>query len=450
MTSMLASLPLLRGQSAPGHSAPEGSTAFIHLTVIDGTGSVLPDHTVIVTGDRSVIVGPSAATPVPPSTRTIDSQGRFLIPGLWDAHAHVSYFKASALPVLLANGVTSIRDMGGLLDELDRWKAETDREIRPGPRIFRAGPIVNGKAFNQFQIAVADAAEARGAVRVLKNANADFVKVHAAISRDAYYGLQAECRLLGLSYCGHMPRAITPEEASDAGQLTLEHVGAFGDRFAFTGVPVDAIADALARFRQNEAPALFARFAKNKTWFTPTLITSKAAIHLGDHRPDPLDRYVSASCKKITEELLTRPAYRTLSSPDSIRRQEREFEQLLPLVKLMKSSGVGLLAGTDFAVSIIYPGFSLHDELELLVMAGLSPMESLLTATANPAQVLGQKKLGKIKPDYLADFVLLAENPLQDIRNTRKIQAVVSRGRLLDRTALDRMLAAAEEEAKQT
>jgi hypothetical protein len=307
--------------------------------------------------------------------------------------------------------------------------------VRLGPRIFCAGPILNGKAFNEYQIAVTNAAEGRGAVRVLKSVNVDFVKVHAAISRDAYFGVQSECQERGLRYVGHMPRAITPEEASNAGQLTLEHVGAFVDRFASQGVADNDMAATLARFRTQEAPAMFAVFARNRTWFTPTLVVSKSAIHLADHQPDPRDKYVSASCKRITEELLKRPSYQSFLAPGSVEHQERDFAQLPPLVALMHSSGVPLLAGTDFAVSVIYPGFSLHDELELLVESGLKPMEALQTATSNPATVLGHDDLGAIKAGNLADMVLLDANPLTDIRNTRSIRMVISRGEYLIATA---------------
>ena len=145
-----------------------------------------------------------------------------------------------------------------------------------------------------------------------------------------------------------MPRAITPEEALDAGQLTLEHASAFADRFASKGVAAESIAKALERFRVQQAPALFERFARNHTWFTPTLIATKSAIHLGDHQSDVRDKYVSASCKKITEELLKRPSYQSFFTADSVQRQQREFAQLPPLVNLMHQSGVGLLAGTNF------------------------------------------------------------------------------------------------------
>ncbi|MFL6463998.1 MAG: amidohydrolase family protein [Bryobacteraceae bacterium] len=442
------SVPLLRSQSKS--PASPGPLAFTHTTVIDGTGVVLPDHTVVVSDGHITAVGQARSVAVPAGANVVDGRGRFIIPGLWDAHAHLSYFKASALPVLLANGVTSVRDMGGLLSELDQWRTETDGEIRPGPRIFRAGPIVNGKQFNEFQIAVTDAAEARGAVRALQRAGVDFIKVHAAISREAYFGVRDECQRHHLPFAGHMPRAITPEEASDAGELTLEHAGAFADRIATAGLPAEDVAGALARFRQQDAPALFGRFAKNNTWFTPTLIASQTAIHLGNHRPDQHDRYVSASCKKITAELLKRPAYQELVTPASSARQQREFRELLQIVELMHREGVQLLAGTDFAISFIYPGFSLHDELALLGQCGLTPMQALQTATRNPARVLGQDKLGTIEPGTFADLVILDADPLASIQNTRRIQAVVTRGKLLSRPELDQLLEQAEIEARQS
>lgn len=171
---------------------------------------------------------------------------------------------------------------------------------------------------------------------------------------------------------------------------------------------------------------------------------------MGDHKSDPRDRYVSASCKKITAELLTRPDYQEFLQPESVARQEREFRELLALVALLNRSDVRLLAGTDFAASILYPGFSLHDDLALLVEAGLTPMHAIQTATRNPAQMLGRNDLGTVAAGKLADLVLLDADPLADIRNTQKIRAVVSRGKLFDRRALDQLLAQGETEAAQS
>src|SRR5579871_4742118 len=153
--------------------------AFIHANVVDVAGGrLLPDTTVIVQGDRITDVGKSAELRVPPHSRRIDVGGKFMLPGLWDMHVHLSYATESALPLLLANGVTGVRDMGSLLSQIDKWRGEIELGTRSGPRIIRAGPMLNGQSFNQYQMLVANPDEARGAVRALRQAGVDFIKIH--------------------------------------------------------------------------------------------------------------------------------------------------------------------------------------------------------------------------------------------------------------------------------
>jgi imidazolonepropionase-like amidohydrolase len=436
LPAALRAVPLF-GQTA--------SLAIAHATVIDGNGAELHDRTITITGNRISEI----SNQIPRGARVVDARGLFVIPGLWDMHVHLSLTKASALPAFLANGVTGVRDMGGLLRELDEWRVAIASGARPGPGIYRAGPMLNGKTFNEFQIAVEDAQQARGAVRALHKAGVDFIKVHAAILRDAYRGVKEEADRLGIRFVGHIPRDVSPEETSAAGQLTLEHVQAFVDRFSRL-MPPDKVAPFLARFRKEEAPRLFDLFAKSGSWFTPTLTPTKTAIHLGDHQPDPRDRYVSKTSKAITADLMTRPEYQEMIRPASVARQEREFGELVPLTTQLHKSGVGLLAGTDTGASILYPGFSLHDELALLVEAGLTPIEALQAATRNPARAMHRDDIGTVEVGKLADLVLLSANPLADIRNTTKIHAVVYNGELHDRRSLDALLRRAENEARES
>ncbi|HEY3052243.1 MAG TPA: amidohydrolase, partial [Thermoanaerobaculia bacterium] len=195
--------------------------AITHVTVIDvASGNLRRDVTVVVRGDRIE----SSGSAVPKDAQIVDGHGKFLIPGLWDMHVHLSWTKESALMLLVANGVTGVRDLGGKLSELDEWRTKIAAGLIIGPRIFRAGPILNGQKFNQFQMVPGNANETRGVVRALKEVGVDFIKVHRRMLRDSYFAAIDEAKKQGLPLVGHIPMTVTPEEASDAGQATIEHV----------------------------------------------------------------------------------------------------------------------------------------------------------------------------------------------------------------------------------
>jgi predicted amidohydrolase len=445
---------LLPPIAARGERHNRGAVLVIKdVTVIDGTGSTKRDQTVVVEGSRIAAITPSTKAQPWREARVIDSRGRFLIPGLWDMHVHLSYTKGSALGLLLANGVTAIRDCGGLLREIDEWRVQIQDASRPGPRIYRCGPVLNSRGeFQQF--AVADAAEARGAVKGLQRAGVDFIKVHAAISRDAYSGVASECKKLALPFCGHIPRAVTAEEATEAGQSSIEHIDTLFDSKFPEDAPSEEIVAGMKRFAVERAPALFESFRKNGTWVTPTLsvsmfpyMTALAQSIRGETARTDLDRYVSRSSRKLTGEIIAK--YRDLITPSFVKRHEASFREYLTLTKLMQQSDVGLLAGTDFATSVTYPGFGLHDELALLVKSGLTPMQALQTATRNPARFMKSEDLGTVEVGKTAHLVLLDSDPLQDIRNTRSISTVVLNGNVFDKRALKTILGEAERQARE-
>jgi imidazolonepropionase-like amidohydrolase len=405
------------------------TVSITHVGVVDvAEGRVEPETTVVVREGRIAVVEPQGS---PDETGdVVDGSGKFLIPGLFDMHVHLSWTTASALPVLVANGVTSVRDMGGRLAELDAWRARIEAGLVTGPRLWRAGPMLNGKSFNEFQLVVGSASESRGVVRVLKHVGVDFVKTHRQTSRDAYFALLDEAREQGLPLVGHIPMEVKPEEASDAGQYTVEHTETL-----FEGTFSAAVGDqpwppALRRFRAEEGERLFARFVENGTVVTPTLVPWASVLEAaGELSPD--SAYVAASLKESAPP--------RMSDPD-LAEWEELFPEFLEVVRQMHRAGVTLLAGTDIASTRI-PGFTLHRELELLVEAGLTPVEALRAATVNGARALdADDDLGTVEPGKLADLVLLGGNPLDDIRNTQRIEAVVVRGRLLGRKDLDGLL----------
>lgn len=390
---------ILCASAAP--AAAQNSIVITGVTIIEGTGTApLTNRAVTITGDRIVGIADATATrPIPKGARVIQARGKFLIPGLWDMHVHLN---EADLGALVAYGVTGVRDMGNSLSEVDSWRAEIATGTRLGPRIFRVGPTLNGQVYGPAQVAVNSDAEARSAVRVLKHVGVDAIKVHRAMSREAYFALIDEAKKLSIPVVGHIPQAVTAREAADAGQASFEHT--------------ETLFEGTAPLKQEEAPGLFARFVENRSAFTPTLANYRGSAEPANIDPDLLRKY-----------------------PDLPAGRQRIFNSFLELVRLMNHTGVTLMAGSDLGSKWISPGSSLHDELAILVQAGLTPQQALRTATHNPARFL-KVEAGSIEVGKLADLVLLDADPLVDIHNTRSIHAVILRGKLLDGSALQTLL----------
>lgn len=416
---------------------PLQSVVFTHVTVIDATGAApMPDMTVVIEGDRITRIGSSGQFAVPRGARVVNAAGKYLIPGLWDMHVHLSFTKASSLPVLVANGVTSVRDMGGRLSELDEWRTKIAAGLLTGPRIVRAGPMLNGQKFNAFQMVSGNPDETRGVVRGLKEAGVDLIKTHRRMPRDSYFALIDEVKKQGLTLAGHIPMTITPEEASDAGQTTIEHTETLFEGTFASALKGRKLPEAIRQFRADEAEKLFSRFVKNHTVVDPTLVAYRSVVEFSDRSlpPDPRSRYVALSLKTEWKKR-AQPV-----SAEDLAELKATFSELREVVRQMARAGVTLVAGCDTSPRVP-PGFSLHDELALLVEAGLTPMQALQAATLTPARVVSRDKdLGSIETGKMADLVLLDANPLDDIRNTQRIAAVVVGGKLLRRADLDALL----------
>jgi hypothetical protein len=389
--------------------------------------------TVVLAGDRIASVGKGAP---PAGARVVEGRGKFLIPGLWDMHVHLSYARASALPVLAATGVTYVRDAGSDLSEVDGWRSQIAAGAMLGPTILRAGPILNGQASNQYHRVIATAADARTAARTLKSDGVDVLKTHRRTSREAYFALADEAKILGIPLIGHVPMTVTPGEASDAGQQTIEHIETFFEGTFATAHGGQVTAASMAEWRASpEAAALFATLARNRTVVDPAIVaTGYLARIVGSLNADPHQRYIAASARRQFDE-----AFKNLPMPQraGLAPDVREREAV---TLQMQRAGVTLVTGSD--TSFIHPpGFALHDELDMLAEAGLTPAEILRAATISCAKLFPSLDAGLVAAGKRADLVLLNANPISDIRNAHDIHAVVLRGRVLNRAALDRALA---------
>lgn len=424
----------LRAQ--PNQPTADRPFAITHITVIDPkSGSVKRDMTVLIRGARIAAVGKTKTVRVTGSTQTIDGRGKFVIPGLWDMHVHLEsgdFGRNHYLRLLLVNGVTGIRLMDGD-PTYYRWQREIEQGLLLGPRMVIASQVIAGPAsYASDTIKVNNAEEARAAVRKAKQERADFIKVHDGLSRAAYLAIVDEAKKLKIMVAGHVPEAITAIDASNAGQRSIEH---------FTGL-TEAETDAA------KANLLSSVFKKNGTWLCPTLIMRRNYAVLDERflAADPRLRYASRSSRaywsKISSDAKNIPASDWDARKETVRREKA-------LVGRFQNAGVGILAGTDTSNPYVMPGFGLHDELAMLVESGLTPMEALRTATLNPARVFGYAhNAGSIEKGNVADLLILSANPLEDIRNTTRISAVVLRGRFLDRKELDSILAEIEAAAK--
>jgi imidazolonepropionase-like amidohydrolase len=409
---------------------------FVRVTVIDMTGAKpKPEMTVIVIGNRISTIGKTGKVRLPKNAQVIDGTGKFLIPGLWDMHVHLEISgKEESFPMYLANGVTGVRDMGGDLDSIRKWRQQSALGNLLAPRIVAAGPILDGKTpfAPRFRVTVENAVEAKQAVDSLKNHGVDFIKVHNFLSKEAYFAIADEAKKQGLPFAGHVPFSVTATEASNAGQKSIEHL---------SGLPTT--------YDDEKAKILFALFVKNRTWQCPTLITLRAVAFLndGDFTNDARIKYIPPSVKESWDFQIN--TFFKSRTPEAIAAAKTSVNGNIREVGAMRRAGVEFMAGTDVGFPYVFPGFSLHDELALLVRAGLTPMETLQTATRNPAKYLDLlESLGTVEKGKIADLVLLEANPLADISNTKQIAAVVFNGRYISKEARERVLANVEADVK--
>ncbi len=426
-------------------AAGQGVIAVTHVTVIDGTDSIpRSDQTVVIRGNRITAVGPARTAQVPAGARLVDGRGQFLVPGFWDMHVHTAFVGGRALLALyVANGVTGVRDMAGDWDTLTRWRAEIASGQLTGPRIVTSGPYLEGGDVPIPHLLTRTPDEGRAGVDSLVRLGVDFVKVHSQLNRETYFAIARRARERQIVFAGHVPRVVGSADASDSGQRSIEHLLAI----PAPCTPADSIAlqprftvqSALGRCSSADLAPLYARFVVNQTWITPTFVAQYEVAVWPTHAVpgDTLAHYLPESLRRYVAEIFPMPDS-IPAGADSVGRAM--FEKRLAQVAAMHRAGVRVLTGTDAPLRNSPPGFGLHEELALLRQGGMTPFEILRAATFEPARYLGiLDSAGTIAKDKLADLVLLAANPLADIRNTRGITAVVANGTLYTSKDLERL-----------
>lgn len=430
---------------------------FINITVIDCTGaSAKKDMTVVVIGDRITAIGKTGKVKIPTSATTVNARGKYLIPGLidthvhlaWDLDQHFSLTTAEQLRLLyLPNGITSIREAStrGLEQRTIEAREEAKRPEVFMPQIYVSGRV-DAQRIKQSGLTAGEL------TRRLITQNVDAIKIRYGLSLDDIRDVVREARKAGKPVWGHtysIGKDYTREAVLMGVQGVTHVVGIpqLGTRSRPERQPDDSsdwqvwIYGATNWLYTDEkaTDSLIRLMVKHKAWLEPTLITEKYVIGDEYFRNQPTVKYSVMPYEKRREGF-PKP------TGEDLRRYTAAFERMKDFVRRFHKVGGLVIAGTD---GIPYPGFGIHDELHLLVEAGLSPMEALQAATRNAARALNwEATLGTVQTGKQADLVLLDANPLEDINNTKSIYAVVTKGRYLSKEALDKMLADVEEAAK--
>jgi imidazolonepropionase-like amidohydrolase len=428
-----------------------------NVSVIDAVNPIVqPNKTVIMIGNRIKAIGEKGKVSIPAKARIINGKGKYLIPGLWDSHVHLSSAEYS-LPLFVANGVTSVREMGGDLRHVKDLRERVNKGQLLGPRIKISGTILESERWMNWatglakkdndteflemlskRIGVTNPEHAREVIKNLAEQGVDLIKVRNTHSAETFLAILSEAKKYGLPVAAHAPR-MNLIAASDGGLKSIEHV------------------ETVASLRGNvEVEDLAKAFVRNGTWYSPTLVcqvnsrlTPKSTL---SEQLNDVDGKVNKRNLYIPRALLER-----WKRDFDMQKNEGSFDWAAQTRKgisefrAMHDKGVGVLAATDFGTPLIYAGFSLHDELEALVKeGGLTPFEALQSATKNPAYFFNlQDEIGTIEAGKIADLVLLTANPLENISNTRKIDSVILNGKYLSPSELQNLLKTARRQIQE-
>jgi imidazolonepropionase-like amidohydrolase len=464
---------LLMSACAPrADSATVAELAIAGVDIVDvESGEILRDRTVLITDGRITTISDGTAAMADPgaAAAVVDGTGRYLVPGLWDMHVHfrggedLIAANRSLLPLYIANGVTTVRDAGGdITPSVLEWRREIEAGRLTGPRILTSGPKLDGPTGGwPGSIRLSDPADVPAALDSLEMIGADYVKIYdGTISGEVFLAIVEEAERRDMIVTGHMPYSVRFLDAVDRGLDATEHL-----YYAFKGAALneDSVTAAVIatagsdrplgfwaalsllqpRYDEDRARAVFERMAERGTAVVPTLHIGRvlANVENADHSADVELQYIDPAIEASYAGRV-RSAQR---SSATARRERRELQQrFIEMVPRMHDAGVTILAGSDAGESnsYVYPGFSLHAELDELVRAGLTPLDALRAATLDAARFMRRDhEYGRVAEGYRADLLLLDANPLEDIAATRSIHMVIFGGTPMPRIELERMLA---------
>ncbi len=401
------------------------------VNIIDmRTGDILENYSIIVVDNRIDTIAPAGEITRPGAAQTVDATGKYVIPGLYDMHVHFGIWEwQAAFPPMLKNGVLGVRDMGWAMDKPVELRNRVNNTDLIGPKMFVAGPTLDGPTDNwPFRVTVENVDQVEGVIADLKSAGVDFVKVHGQLDRDVYFAIAQQATAAGFAFSGHIPSDVTPVEAADAGQASLEHLIMPWCEFNDDGCGND------------ETLAAITAFKKNGTWLTPTATVYQASYRMWAEK-ELLEEHNSLVTEGVLEswDLQARVNEQFLPPPEQRAELYRgTFNTVKKMIRFLQEQGVRLMTGTDTGYLHVYPGYSVWDEMEIWTEAGVTPLQALQAATINPVEFLGiDKDHGAIAEGFSANFVMLDANPLLDIAGARDVHGIVLDGVFMSPSDID-------------
>lgn len=393
---------------------------------------VVGHQSVVIRGGRIAAIGPAAKLTPGESALRIDGRGKFLMPGLADLHVHL--FNSKDLLLYLANGVTTIRNLGGYgaADSILEIRRQVRAGERLGPTIYTSGNWLDGDPpFRQINTVLRTPAEARAEVARQARAGFDFIKVYATLTPIVYQEILAAARASGIPVTGHIPGPVGLDQVLDGEQVGVDHAG---------GLAVGG-----------EPRLIASRLKQADVAVTTTLVMLRLALSMRG-APERLEELLAAPEAKLispaTRQFWREAPFLGMPRTEAVLEQYARTEEL---VRAMAHAGVPLLLGTDAGLWGNAPGFSALDEVKLLVKSGLTPYQALRAATVAPAaflnrQVRGAEQPGALRKGNRADLILLEGNPLDDVAHLRHRAGVMARGEWLPADRLTALLRELEAE----
>ena len=461
--SPLLAITLLLGSATDGRSqempSDDACSVFSGARLLSMVGEAVdepsPAQDVLVCGDRIRAVGPAGSLELPEGAGRIDLAGKVMMPGLVDGHVHL--WGPLDLQLNLIWGVTTVRNLFGNPMTL-ALRENTASGRMWGPRIVTAGPIVDGDpAVWPGSAAITTAEEARTAVEQQVDAGYDFIKVYSRLEPEPFQAAITAAKEAGVPVGGHVPSSVSLQDAAVAGMDFIEHLTGFlpvlqKDDSAYARMTAEEkqaanryrlIALQVEGFDAEKLPEVAEWMIENEVWNIPTFVVIERITASLEQKQEWLESHPQMPTIPRMTRSFWDPStdFRLQDVPaEDLAARNRSAQLHLPIVKALHDAGAELMLGTDTPNPFVFPGYSVHEELQRFVDAGLTPWQALRTATVQPARFFGEEdSMGRIAPGYVADLLVLAENPLDDIANSKSVAGVVSRGRWLDAQALREM-----------